>query len=47
MPSTSPKDTNEAEFIKYFNDKTFVFDSDYNWFAARMVVNTVRLKVSQ
>ena len=24
MPSTFPKDTTEAEFIKYLNDKTFV-----------------------
>ena len=27
MPSTSPKDTTEAEFIKYLNDKTFVFNN--------------------
>ena len=27
MPSTSPKDTTEAEFIKYLNDKIFVFNN--------------------
>ena len=27
MPSTSPKDTTEAEFFKYSNDKTFVFNN--------------------
>ena len=27
MPSTSPKDTTEAEFIKYLNDKTVVFNN--------------------
>ena len=26
MPSTSPKDTTEAEFIKHLNDKTVVFN---------------------
>ena len=27
MPSTSPKDITEAEFIKYLNDETFVFNN--------------------
>ena len=27
MPSTSPKDTTEAEFIKYLNGKTVVFNN--------------------
>ena len=27
MTLTSPKDTTKAKFIKYFNDKTVVFDS--------------------
>ena len=27
MPSTSPKNTTEAEFIKYLNDKTVVFNN--------------------
>ena len=27
MPSTSPKDTTEAEFIKYLNDKTSIFNN--------------------
>ena len=27
MPSTSPKDTTEAAFIKYLNDKTVVFNN--------------------
>ena len=27
MPSTSPKDTTEAEFIKYLNDKTDAFNN--------------------
>ena len=27
MPSTSPKDTTKAAFIKYLNDKTLVFNN--------------------
>ena len=27
MTYTSPKDTTEAKFIKYFNDKTIVFNN--------------------
>ena len=27
MIYTSPKDTTEAKFIKYFNDETFVFNN--------------------
>ena len=27
MPSTSPKDATEAEFIRHLNDKTVVFNS--------------------
>ena len=35
MTQASPKDTTDAKFIKYFNDKTVVFNNqDYYWFDA-------------
>ena len=40
----TPKDTTKAKFIKYFNDKTVVFN---NQIIGHMVVNTARLTGSQ
>ena len=42
-----PKDTTKAKFIKYFNDKTVVFNNQIITGLGHMAVNTVRLAASQ
>ena len=41
------KDTTKAKFIKYFNDKTVVFNNQIITGLLLLVVNTVRLAASQ